>query len=80
MLAVTTADNGFKILANANGLRSLRTVETPGFEALRSPIESAAVKVVIFSSLFLGFRYLDQSKFLYCPFGLWHLGIWLFCC
>ncbi|KAL2566859.1 hypothetical protein GLYMA_19G230500v4 [Glycine max] len=44
VLAVTTADNGFKILANANGLRSLRTVETPGFEALRSPIESAAVK------------------------------------
>ncbi|KHN03954.1 Topless-related protein 3 [Glycine soja] len=37
-------DKGFKILANANGLRSLRTVETPGFEALRSPIESAAVK------------------------------------
>ncbi|KAL2661262.1 hypothetical protein AAZX31_03G213500 [Glycine max] len=44
LLAVTTADKGFKILANANGLRSLRTVETPGFEALRSPIESAAVK------------------------------------
>ena len=55
LLAVTTADKGFKILANANGLRSLRTVETPGFEALRSPIESAAVKVVIFSSLFLVF-------------------------
>ncbi|RZC03107.1 Topless-related protein 3 [Glycine soja] len=37
-------DKGFKILANANGLRSLRTVETPGFGTLRSPIESAAVK------------------------------------
>ncbi|KAG4995185.1 hypothetical protein JHK82_031916 [Glycine max] len=35
---------GFKILANANGLRSLRTVETPRFEALRSPIESSVVK------------------------------------
>ncbi|KAF2307284.1 hypothetical protein GH714_026099 [Hevea brasiliensis] len=45
LLAVTTADNGFKILANASGLRSLRTVETPAFEALRSPIESAAIKV-----------------------------------
>ncbi|XP_019440603.1 PREDICTED: topless-related protein 3-like [Lupinus angustifolius] len=45
LLAVTTLDNGFKILANAVGLRSLRTVETPAFEALRSPIESAAVKV-----------------------------------
>ncbi|XP_058002863.1 topless-related protein 3-like isoform X2 [Hevea brasiliensis] len=45
LLAVTTADNGFRILANAAGLRSLRTVETPAFEALRSPIESAAIKV-----------------------------------
>lgn len=47
VLAVTTVDNGFKILANATGLRSLRTIETPAFEALRPPIESAAVKVVI---------------------------------
>jgi len=47
LLAVSTADNGFKILANAGGLRSLRTVETPAFEALRSPIESAANKVLI---------------------------------
>ncbi|EEF49925.1 WD-repeat protein, putative [Ricinus communis] len=45
LLAVTTADNGFKIIANAAGLRALRAVETPGFEALRSPIESAAIKV-----------------------------------
>ena len=47
LLAVTTVDNGFKILANASGLRSLRTIETPPFEALRSPIESAAIKVAI---------------------------------
>jgi WD40 repeat protein len=45
LLAVSTADNGFKILANAGGLRSLKTSETPAFEALRSPIESAANKV-----------------------------------
>ncbi|KAJ1385596.1 WD40/YVTN repeat-like-containing domain superfamily [Sesbania bispinosa] len=45
ILAVTTMDNGFKILANATGLRSLRAIETPAFEALRSPIESAAIKV-----------------------------------
>ncbi|KAJ4829400.1 Topless- protein 3 [Turnera subulata] len=45
LLAVTTVDNGFKILANAAGLRSLRPVETPAFETLRSPIESAAIKV-----------------------------------
>ncbi|CAJ1868536.1 unnamed protein product [Sphenostylis stenocarpa] len=44
LLAVTTADNGFKILANVSGLRSLRTVETPRFEALRSPINSAVIK------------------------------------
>ncbi|KAL3613110.1 Topless-related protein 3 [Castilleja foliolosa] len=45
LLAVTTADNGIKILANAIGMRSLRTVEAPPFEALRSPLESAAMKV-----------------------------------
>ncbi|XP_031269555.1 topless-related protein 3 isoform X1 [Pistacia vera] len=44
LLAVTTADNGFKILTNAVGHRSLRAVENPPFEALRGPIESA-VKV-----------------------------------
>ncbi|KAK4491367.1 hypothetical protein RD792_002106 [Penstemon davidsonii] len=45
LLAVTTADNGIKILANATGMRSLRTVEAPPFEALRSPMEAAANKV-----------------------------------
>ncbi|KAI5383723.1 hypothetical protein KIW84_070906 [Lathyrus oleraceus] len=45
LVAVTTVDNGFKILANATGLRSLRTIETPAFETLRSPIEFAAIKV-----------------------------------
>ncbi|KAE9615942.1 putative transcription factor WD40-like family [Lupinus albus] len=44
LLAVTTLDNGLKILANASGLRSLRTVETMAFEVLRLPIEFAAVK------------------------------------
>lgn len=45
LLAVATVDNGFKILANAAGLRSLRVTETPAFEALRSPLESASAKV-----------------------------------
>ncbi|KAK1581892.1 hypothetical protein Q3G72_010018 [Acer saccharum] len=45
LLAVTTADNGFKILANAAGLRSLRATENPPFEALRMPIESSAIKI-----------------------------------
>ncbi|CDP17223.1 unnamed protein product [Coffea canephora] len=44
LLAVTTADNGIKILANAAGMRSLRAAENPGFEALRSPMEAAAIK------------------------------------
>ncbi|XWS64483.1 hypothetical protein CRYUN_Cryun05aG0007700 [Craigia yunnanensis] len=44
LLAVTTADNGFKILANAVGLRSLRAVETSSFDPLRTPIVSAAIK------------------------------------
>ncbi|CAH9087442.1 unnamed protein product [Cuscuta europaea] len=45
LLAVTTTDNGIKILANAVGMRSLRTTEAPPFEALRSPIEAASMKV-----------------------------------
>ncbi|GMH10438.1 hypothetical protein Nepgr_012279 [Nepenthes gracilis] len=44
LLAVSTADNGFKILATAAGLRSLRAVGAPSFEALRTPIESAGIK------------------------------------
>lgn len=52
LLAVTTADNGIKILANVTGLRSLRAAENQGFEPLRSsieplrsPIEPATIKV-----------------------------------
>lgn len=45
LLAVTISDNGFKILANASGLRSLRAVETIAFEALRLPDDFAARKV-----------------------------------
>jgi hypothetical protein len=44
MLVVTTADNGFKILANADGLRTLRTIDR-SYEASRAPTE---MKVVIF--------------------------------
>lgn len=45
LLAVTTADNGFKILANADGVRSLRGVESRSFESRRAPIDPTAVKV-----------------------------------
>lgn len=47
LLAVTTADNGFKILATAAGVRSLRAIETPPFEALRTHVESTTLKVRI---------------------------------
>ncbi|PKI49790.1 hypothetical protein CRG98_029839 [Punica granatum] len=45
LLAVTTADNEFKILANTVGLRYAKVNENPPSEALRNPIESSSVKV-----------------------------------
>ncbi|TYH01743.1 hypothetical protein ES288_A09G084400v1 [Gossypium darwinii] len=39
LLVVTTADNGFKVLANANGLRTLRAMEARSYEASRTPLE-----------------------------------------
>ncbi|KAI3667294.1 hypothetical protein L6452_42346 [Arctium lappa] len=45
------SDNGIKILANAAGLRSLRATETPSFEALRSFVEPAAIKISSSSSI-----------------------------
>uniref|UniRef100_A0A1D1XQS9 Topless-related protein 2 n=1 Tax=Anthurium amnicola TaxID=1678845 RepID=A0A1D1XQS9_9ARAE len=44
LLAVSTADHGFKILANAEGLRTLRAVDNRSFEALRAQFESAPIK------------------------------------
>lgn len=40
-MAVSTNDNGIKILANAEGIRMLRTVENRTFDASR--VASAAV-------------------------------------
>ncbi|CAM0880713.1 unnamed protein product [Alopecurus aequalis] len=45
LLAVTTVDNGFKILASSDGLRSLRAFGNRPFEAFRSPYEASAMKV-----------------------------------
>ncbi|KAE8686715.1 Topless-related protein 2 [Hibiscus syriacus] len=39
LLVVTTADNGFKVLANTNGLRALRVMEARSYEASRTPLE-----------------------------------------
>jgi hypothetical protein len=47
LLAVTTVDNGFKILANADGLRNLRALGSrPPFEAFRLQYEDASMKVL----------------------------------
>jgi len=45
-LAVSTSDNGVKILANAEGIRLLRTVENRAFDASRAA-SAANVKVKI---------------------------------
>lgn len=71
LLAVTTADNGFKILANADGVRSLRGVESRSFESMRTPIDPAAVKVchccfflwLIFQFLCCIFPYTNYASF-----------------
>ncbi|XP_038717981.1 topless-related protein 3-like isoform X3 [Tripterygium wilfordii] len=48
ILAVSTADNGFKVLANNSGLRILRSVDMPpAYEALRMPIESSVIKLQV---------------------------------
>ena len=49
LLAVTTADHGFKILANAVGLKTLKAFESASsFEGIRPSIESAPIKVQYF--------------------------------
>ncbi|XP_006644007.1 protein TPR1 isoform X1 [Oryza brachyantha] len=45
LLAVTTMDNGFKILANADGLRTLRAFGNRPFEAFRPQYEASSMKV-----------------------------------
>ncbi|CAN6468618.1 unnamed protein product [Victoria cruziana] len=45
LLAVTTADNGLKILANADGLRYFRSIENRTFEASRAAVDTSIVKV-----------------------------------
>ncbi|KAF9622713.1 hypothetical protein IFM89_032893 [Coptis chinensis] len=45
LLAVSTADNGFKILANTEGLRSLRAFESRSFEGLRAQNETSGLKI-----------------------------------
>eukprot|EP01018_Ginkgo_biloba_P034266 Gb_26928 [translate_table: standard] len=51
ILAVTTSDNGIKILANADGLRLLRMVESRAFEGTKVPSESLVPKVPIVNAI-----------------------------
>ncbi|KAJ4900652.1 Topless-related protein 3 [Raphanus sativus] len=46
LLAVSTADNGFKILANQAGFRSLSAVETSALENMRTPADSSLLTAV----------------------------------
>jgi hypothetical protein len=55
LLAVSTNDNGVKILANADGIRMLRTVENRTFDASRVA-SAAAVKVLFFSQTWQMFK------------------------
>lgn len=50
MLAVSSHDNGIKILANADGLRLLRTFENRPFDSSRSVMENVS-KVTISNNL-----------------------------
>ncbi|XP_021899272.1 topless-related protein 4-like [Carica papaya] len=52
LLAVSTSDNGVKILANADGIRLLRTVESRTFDASR--VAPAAVKAPTISAFASG--------------------------
>lgn len=45
MLAVSTNDNGIKILANADGIRLLKTVERQSLDAASRISSTAIVKV-----------------------------------
>ena len=45
LLAVSTSDNGIKILANADGIRLLRTVENRAFESSRAAATEGMAKV-----------------------------------
>lgn len=51
LLAVTTSDNGIKILANGDGQRLIRMLESRTFEGSRGPSEPMNTKVSLAVSL-----------------------------
>lgn len=83
LLAVTSADNGIKILANADGKHLLRAFENRAFENQRGPPEPAVSKVgdyngspasaeVRASSLYCSRNTCVVDSLLWCTwFGFW---------
>lgn len=47
LLAVTTSDNGIKILANSDGSRLIRMLESRAVDKIRGPSEPVNSKVVL---------------------------------
>lgn len=57
LLAVTTSDNGIKILANNDGLRLIRMLESRAIDKNRSPSEPMNSKVTVFGVLLIFFPF-----------------------
>ena len=55
MLAVTTSDNGIKILANADGMRLLRMLESRAFDVSRG--QSDAKVSILLEIYFLAMKF-----------------------
>ena len=66
-MAVSTVDNGIKVLANTDGLRLLRTLENRSFDAARSASETVT-KVVSCNQMNLSEIFLIR---MHCPIILY---------
>ncbi|OIV95906.1 hypothetical protein TanjilG_27010 [Lupinus angustifolius] len=65
LLAATTDDNGFKILANADGIKYLRAIEARSFESPKAPVETKGLGssvVVNINPLTNKVEHVDQSS------------------
>ena len=47
LLAVTTSDNGIKVLANTDGMRLIRMLESGAFEKNRVPPDNSKVALMV---------------------------------
>ncbi|KAH7571484.1 hypothetical protein JRO89_XS04G0060500 [Xanthoceras sorbifolium] len=70
LLAVTTSDNGIKILANSDGLRLIRMLESRAIDKNRSPSEPISSKNSGSVSAYVGgYRAMNEmvTKEVFCP-------------